>query len=787
MAATSGGEEEDNNKRRLYITMKFRTTIILLIIAGIGAAYIFLYDKRQYRTDVWVQRQQMVLPDYKPGQINKIEMKKGDTNIVLESTDNENWRMVEPLQLRADKAEVAEILAQFEFLRKIGVVKESETANFSLKEYGLETPDLVVSLWLKKGSMVGGTAGDVTKYTVSIGDRLAAGQDTVYITVGDDKNVSVVDAKFLEKVNKEINDLRNKWAFEYDKHSVERLRLESGENEPVVCSKAEQLWWITQPLSDRADTERIQDILNELKNLKIAKEDFVSDSKEDIINYGLDKPVFTISIGTTDNVQTLRLGHRLDEKIYAKLDGESSIFLVHDIILRDLDLELNDLRDKQLLRFDAIGTYGIEKIDLKSSDAHLVMEKTAQYDWMIKSPKEILADRDTVREFVEKIKDLQIQQYVDDSGDNFEKYGLADSPIEVSVFRRIGEGETVKFLIGNADENGGLCYVRRDGEDAVYTVPTENFYEIAKAGYLAFRDKLVMEFPKETAQKIVIERDGKTLICETTEDSTMRRPKWNMVSPVTMEAELDSINQVVWNLSFLLADKIVTLSAENLADYGLDKPLLKASVTYEASGMAAHSDEVISEKSDLVKPKELKTKTLLIGNKVEPEKDKSNYYAKVDGQDMVFQVGWTDVRDYSIELVTRTLFSFDSTNAKSIKIIHPENELLFQKNEEHVWQMIKPEIMLLSGNLADRIISSMKLLMGESIVQYSNKDLSKYGLDNPQFNITISFDDGEVSLLVGKEAGNDYYVTGSETNFVYLMNKDKIEDLIEACVVREIQ
>jgi hypothetical protein len=786
LAASSGGEEEDN-KRRLYITMKFRTTIILLIIAGIGAAYIFLYDKQQYRTDVWVQRQQMVLPDYKPGQINKIEMKRGDTNIVLESTDNERWRMVEPLQLRADKAEVEEILAQFEFLRKVGVIKESETENFSLKEYGLETPGLIVNLWLKKGSMVGGTAGDVTKYTVNIGDRLAAGQDTVYITAGDDKDVSVVDAKFLEKVDKEINDLRNKWAFEYDKHAVERVRLESGENEPVVCSKAEQLWWITQPLSDRADTERIKDILDELKNLKIAKEDFVSDSEEDVINYGLDKPVFTISIGTTDDVQTLHLGHSLDEKIYAKLDGESSIFLVHDIILRDLDLELNDLRDKQLLRFDAIGTYGIEKIDMTSSDTNLVMEKTVQYDWMIKSPKLILADRDTVREFVEKIKDLQIQQYIDDSGANFDKYGLADSPIEVSVFRRIGEGETVKFLIGNADENGGLCYVRRDGEDAVYTVPTENFYDIAKAGYLAFRDKLVMEFPKETAQKIVINRDGKTLVCETAEDSTMRRPKWNMISPVSMEAELDSINQVVWNLSFLLADKIVTLSAENPADYGFDNPLVKASVTYEDSGATAHSGEVISEKGDLVKPKELKTKMLLIGNKVEPEKDKSNYYAKVDGQDMIFQVGWTDVRDYSIELVTRTLFSFDSANAKSIKIIHPEKELLFQKNEEHVWQMIKPENMPLSGNLADRIISSMKLLMGESIVQYSNKDLSRYGLDNPQFNIIINFDDGEASLLVGKEAGNDYYVTGSETNFVYLMNKNKIEDLIEACVVRVIQ
>ena len=767
--------------------MKFRTTIILLIVAGIGAAYIFLYDKKQYRTDVWMQRQQMVLPDYKPGQINKIEMKRGDTNIVLESIDNERWRMVEPLQLRADRAEVEEILAQFEFLRKVGTIKESETANFNLKEYGLETPSLVIRLWLKKGSMVGGTAGNITKYTVNIGDRLAAGQDTAYITTGDDKDVFVVGVKFLEKVSKEINDLRNKWAFEYDKHAVERVRLEREESEPVVCSKAEQLWWITQPLSDRADTERIKDILDELKNLEIAKEDFVSDSKEDIINYGLDKPVFTISIGTTDNVQTLLLGHSLDEMIYAKLEGESSIFLVHDMILRNLDLELNDLRDKQLLRFDAIGTYGIEKIDMKSSDTNLVMEKTVQYDWMIKAPKLILADRDTVREFVEKIKDLQIQQYIDDSGANFDKYGLADSPIEVSVFRRIGEGETVKFMIGNADENGGLCYVRRDGEDAVYTVPTENFYDIAKAGYLAFRDKLVMEFPKETAQKIVVNRDGKTLVCETAEDSTMRRPKWNMISPASMEAELDSINQVVWNLSFLLADKIVTLSAENSADYGFDNPLLKASITYEEAGKAAHSDEVISAKNDLVKPKELKTKTLLIGNKVEPEKDKTNYYAKVDGEDMIFQVGWTDVRDYSIELVTRTLFSFDSANAKSIKITHPEKELLFQKNEGHVWQMLKPEIMPLSGNLADRIMSSIKLLMGESIVQYSNEDLAKYGLDNPQFNITVGFDDGEASLLVGKEAGNDYYVTGSETNFVYLMKKDKIEELIEACVVRVIQ
>ncbi len=761
--------------------MKFRTTIILLIIAAIGAGYIFLYDKKQYRTDVAIRRQQMALPDYKSGQINKVEMKKGDTNIVLESTDDGNWRMLEPLQLRADKAEVAEILSQFEFMRKVGTIKKSETANFSLEEYGLGTPSITVNLWLKKGTIVGGTAGNITKYTVNVGDKLAAGQNTVYITVGEGEDVFVVPAKFLEKVDKEINDLRNKWAFEFDKFDVERIRIESGTNAPIVCSKADQLWWMTQPIADRGDTERIKDILNELKNLNINKEDFVSDREEDIVNYGLDKPSFTISIGTTDNVQTLHLGHSLDEKIYAKLDGESSIFFVNDIILHDLDLELNDLRDKQLLRFDAIGTYGIEKIELKYPDSTLTLQKTKQYDWMIINPNEILADRDIVREFVEKIKDLQIQQYVDDSGTNYDKYGLADSPIEVSVFRRIGEGETVKFLLGSADENGGLCYVKRDGEDAVYTVPTEKFYDIAKSGYLEFRDKLVMEFPKENARKLVIQRDSKTIACERI-DETLYKPKWNMTRPVNMEAELDSVNQVVWNLSFLLANKIITLSSDNPGEYGFDDPLLQVSITYEKPGDGGKSDEIVSEKDDLVKPKEMVTKTLLVGNKVEPEKDKTNYYAKIADDGMVFQIGWPDVRDYSIELVSRNLFEISTESVKSINIKHPDKELSLQKNEENMWQMNLPESKLLSGNFVDKIISFMKLLMAESIVQYANDDLSKYGLDNPQFSVAIGTSEGETLLLVGKEDGSDYFVTSTDTNFVYLINKNKIDDIIEASV-----
>ena len=464
-----------------------------------------------------------------------------------------------------------------------------------------------------------------SKFTLSIGDKVSAGQNTVYVMVDGEKDVFVVGGVVLDKVSKHINVLRNKWVFEFDEDAIERIKIQGEGRRPIVCSKEDQLWWLTQPLTDRADHDIINGILNELKNLEINQIDFVSDTEADLPKLGLDNPRLSVSIGVRDQIQTLHLGHSLDAKVYAKRDDESSIFLVHDVLIGDFDIEPNDMRDRQLLRFDSIGTYGIEKVELKYPDVLLAMEKTKQYDWMIKSPVEILADRDTVRDFVEKIKEIQIQEFVDDSGDSFGKFGLGGSPIEVSVFRKIGEGETVKLLVGGTDEHGGLCFVRRAGENSVYSIPTEDFYAVVKRGLLSFRDRVVLEIPKENAQKVVLERDGATFVCQKKVDNV---EKWFLTEPVNVEADIDAITQIIWDLAFLKVDTLVSLSAEDLSEYGLADPGIRASVTYEGLGNATGHDEVIAGKEDLVKSSEKVIKTLLIGGKVEPEKDKSSYFAK---------------------------------------------------------------------------------------------------------------------------------------------------------------
>jgi hypothetical protein len=260
-----------------------------------------------------------------------------------------------------------------------------------------------------------------------------------------------------------------------------------------------------------------------------------------------------------------------------------------------------------------------------------------------------------------------------------------------------------------------------------------------------------------------------------------------MTSPVNMEADINSVNQVVWNLSFLVVDKIIALSAEDLGVYGLDSPGMKVSIIYEDSGSVSGDDEVISEKGDLTRPKERVTKTLLVGGKLEPEKEKSNYYAKFADEDIIFQIGWPDVRDYSVELVTKKLFNLDTSEVKSLNIKHSEKELSFLKNSDNKWEMMLPENKLLEGNFADRIISAMNSLKAVSIVQYSGDNLSKYGLDMPLFSVTVGSGDGEDSLLVGKEDESNCFVMSKATNFVYLIRKKKINDIIEESVSTEIQ
>ncbi|OHC15831.1 MAG: hypothetical protein A3K25_11190, partial [Planctomycetes bacterium RIFOXYB12_FULL_42_10] len=652
--------------------MKLKTTIILLIVAAIGISYVFLYERKQLPHEEWERLQKKVIPDFKSSLIKKIELNNESGKIVLEKSGDDYWYIVEPQKLRADNSEVNSILSEFEFMNKVGSFKKEGEKPFDLKDYGLDVPKTSITMFTNipaKTDKIQVT-GPRDKYTVFVGQKLAAG-DNVYLKLDTSDEVVVVPGTLHSKANKGVLDLRSKWVFTFDKEAVDSLQIKTKEYN-VVCNRKGVFWRLIEPINDLADLEKIKEIIGKLKNLQIDSADFLPDTS-DLAKYGLDNPRYTVAINEKGASQSVIFGHSLDNKVYVKRTDEPTIFFLKDPILVDLSKKPNDLRDKKVVRFEAIGTYGINKLEIKTPTDLVAIEKSLELDWKITKPINIYADQDTVKNFIEKIKVLEIEDFVSDKPTDLSVYGLKDPVFEISVTKE-EDKELAKFYVGNKLPDGTKCYVKRVGEEPVYTVPTAEFYDKIENVLLTFRDRLVIDFDKDLAKKLVIEKPDRTFVCDITNKKDEEgQILWELSKPVQTIADTNVINQIIWDLSFFKAENYVTKAPKDLKAFGLDDPGIKVSVTYEkvAEQPSGKSDKQKEEKpGHLVKEKEplektVETRTLLIGKKT-MEGDKANSYCMMSDRDLVFELSWPKIRNFDAELVPTRISHFERSDVRKL-------------------------------------------------------------------------------------------------------------------------
>ncbi len=674
--------------------MKLKTTIILLIIAAIGVSYVFLYERKQLPHEEWERLQKKVLPDFKASMIKKIELNNESGKVILEKTEDNYWHIVEPQKLRSDNSEVNSILSEFEFMNKVGSFKQEGDKPFDLKDYGLDVPKIYITMYTDipaKPDKIQ-VMGPKDKYTVFVGQKLAAG-DNVYIKLDSSDEVVVVPGTLLGKVSKNVLDLRSKWVFTFDKEAVDNIQVTTTDYN-IVCNRKGNLWRLSEPISDLADLEKIKEILGKLKNLQIDRTDFITEESSDLVKFGLDKPRYIVTINEKGVSQSVMFGHSLDNKVYVKRADEPTVFFLKDIILADLSKKPNDLRDKKVVRFESIGTYGVNKLEIKTPTDLIAIEKSLDLDWKLTKPINIYADQDTVKNFIEKIKTIEIEDFVSDKPTDLSLYGLKDPVFEISVTKE-EDKELAKFYIGNKLPDGATCYVKRVGEEPVYTVPTAEFYDKIENALLSFRDRLVSEFNRDLVKKIVIERPDRTYVCDITNKKDAEGQfQWELSKPVQTVADTNALNQIVWDLSFLKADCYVAKAPKDLMPYGLNDPRSKVSVTYEkiqeqpSEGSDKKKKEEISD--NITKTKEsmdkiVETRTLLIGKKVK-EGDKVSSYAKFSDSDLVFELSWPKIKNFDAELVPAKVFNFERTDVKVIALNYAERSILLEKIN-NVWKL----------------------------------------------------------------------------------------------------
>jgi len=761
--------------------MKLKTTIILLIIAAIGISYVFLYERKQLPHEEWERLQRKVLPDFRASMVKKIEVNNESGKIVMEKTADDYWYIVEPQRLRADNSEVNSILSEFEYMDKIGSFKREGEKPFDLTDYGLDTTKTSITMFTTIPAQTDKiqVARPRDKYTVFVGKKLAAG-DNVYLKLDASDEVVVVPGTLYEKVNKNVLDLRSKWVFTFDKEAVESLQIKTNEHS-IVCNRKGRFWRLVEPISDLADLEKIKEIIGKLKTLQVEPGDFLPETTE-LARYGLDNPRYTVTINEKGVSQSVLFGYSLDNKVYVKRTDEPTIFFLKDPILVDLSKKPNDLRDRKVVRFDAIGTYGINRLEVKSLSESVTIEKSLDLDWKITKPIAIYADQDTVKNFIEKMKTLEIADFVSDKPADLAAYGLNESAIEISLTKE-DDKELAKFYVGKKLPSGDRCYVKRIGEEPVYTVPTVEFYDNVENVLLSFRDRLVSDFNRDLVKKLVIEKPDRTFVCDVTSKKDAEgQIVWELSKPVQTVADANIVNQIIWDMSFLKAENYVPGATKDLKAFGLDEPSIKVSVTYEKVAEQTSDkqkddkpEQAMKEKPPLEKTVE--TRTLLIGKKVQ-DGDKVNSYCKMSDNDLIFELSWPKIRNFDAELVPAKVVQFGRTDVTKLLLGYPDRSIQLDK-VKGVWKLKNYEKDV-QGREVDYFVSNLDELRGSYIEQYKATNLTQFSLDNPQLVITLGLETGDAVIYIGKKKdANSYYVKSKDSDYIYVVDSVSVSKLMK--------
>lgn len=254
----------------------------------------------------------------------------------------------------------------------------------------------------------------------------------------------------------------------------------------------------------------------------------------------------------------------------------------------------------------------------------------------------------------------------------------------------------------------------------------------------------------------------------------------------------DLVNTMANTFSGMNATKMVTEEAEDLGEFGLDKPVLSIDVTMK--------DGTINN--------------LKLGLEYTME---SGYYACTSAEKNVFIVAESiySAFDYtgnqlvdmdtppSITADYVTRLAVDAKKGEDFEAVYDEEKS--ESKDIYGWDIKKPFADTVAGDVYTlrELYGNYASLSFSECVDYTGKNLKKYGLEKPSYTIDIDYyevveqeDESKESenaedakeehidysyqLLIGNkdDSGENYYVKSGESDMVCLMSSTTVEGLV---------
>jgi hypothetical protein len=544
------------------------TLVLLLLVAGLGA-FVLWGDSGPTSP----KESKLVLPKFKTDDVTKVAIKRGAglAEEVVLVKDGPVWKLEKPVADKADDGKVRELLAPIEFLE---FVQKKEGDEAKKAPFGDVAQRLEVSRSQDKG-------GDCVFEFGSAGTG-----DTRYLRVAGRDAVYLVKKDLADRCAWDSFDFRVKELFTLTPSDVSKLLARAPSPDPDRTAQVielargkDHLWRLGGADGELAEAKLVNEILEKVRATKA--KGVVSDKPADaeLATWGLKPPEVEVTLfdsaEKSTKTEVLQLGKKIDaaksDERYARFVGRATVYkLEAEELVRSVSKDPSSFRTDSLFPLSAT-TEGVTLVSAKWK-AGRTWKLVKKEDWAFEPPagstepraKWPKGEADAVKGLVKGLADLKISTR--EQGADSGKFGLAEPAFSITL----GEGDAQRTLhVGNSAE-GGVYFVRREGESRIYSTKLGELVASLENAPLGARAKQLFKasYWEMSAFKLTTP-DGKALSGE------KKGNDWTIEPGYASPSDVDGtkLSHAFEPLEALTAESwVAEVGSDTLAAYGLDKP-----------------------------------------------------------------------------------------------------------------------------------------------------------------------------------------------------------------------
>jgi hypothetical protein len=438
--------------------MRFKGTLILLIIVLALGAYVYFYEIKGGEQREKAKESENQVWKLEDRNIQQIDLISAGEHIAAARKGEREWVLTVPRQLDADSDELSRIASSASSLRRESVLDQNVS---DLAKFGLDPAQSSLKLKTKDGK----------EYGIDFGNNNPSG-NFAYAAIPHQKAVFLIPTPTVEAFKKKLDDLRDHSVLRFQQPEAQSITIRSSKGDVDLIKDNNDRWWFNGAEKRAADSPRVRGILNALSMGKI--KEFFNDNPQDYADPGFDKPIIDVRLtyGKDKAIKHLiigtdksklrkkaskdaasKLAEATPELYLAKDDSRPDLFFVEKDIVDKLLVPPDSLREKALI---AIQRWDVDSIILTNTKGSFSFVKTGG-EWYLAAPKK-KAKWDAISGILDAME-KPVKGWVDKPS-SLEAYGL-DKP-KIHIVLKQGTNILADCSFGKAAKDGIFAQVKGD-------------------------------------------------------------------------------------------------------------------------------------------------------------------------------------------------------------------------------------------------------------------------------------------------------------------------------------